>query len=319
LPNIGLDQSLEVRRVSARGWSSIGNEPWVYRAASLDELPERHAETLDRALRDGESFRSLVYSPIWEGSETPFGLRGAPESHAIGLSDDRLLISSDPHIPGRDPRVTAIAIQSILRIECGSDLLQGWFAIDFESADKADRIALLHPSTKSHPLTELVREIRTCMAGGRLHHPSGRSPALRWEDVPAQLSSGIRSLVLADETLELVGYSSESWRQEVSGSRRKRWSVASPNGFFALGRESALAGIGETPPRPSVLVFGLRFLVLPYAGLRSIQVESRSTGDIAGLTLSLGQQNLVEKLAVSATTLDRGALEALIRIIEGAP
>lgn len=305
--------------MSARGWSSIGNEPWVYRAASLDELPERHAETLGRALASGESFRSLVYSPRWEGRETPFGLRGAPESHALALADERLFISSDPHIQGRDPRFTAIALHDILRIEWGSDLLQGWLAIDFESADEADRIVLLHPSTKSDPLTELVREIRTRMAGGKLHHPSGRPPTLVWEDVPAPLSTGIRSLALANEPLELVGYSSEFWRQEESGPRRKRWRMASPNGFLALGRESALAGIGESRPRPSVLAFGLRFLVLPYPGLRSLRVESGSTGDVVEITLSLGRQGLIEKLAVSMAKLDREALEVLTRIVDTRP
>src|SRR5437667_6696230 len=124
------------------GWQSTGREPGVFRAERPEELFGVHADLIAAALTPGERLRYLLYAPIWDGGEAPFGIWSHPASHAVAVTEHRFLLSEDRHTKGIIPSVRAIPFDQVLYVELGRALLLGWFAIRFIEEDVLCHTAL---------------------------------------------------------------------------------------------------------------------------------------------------------------------------------
>lgn len=209
--------------MSPASWVSDGREPWVFSVERPDELPGRHEALMVGSLPPGERARHLLYAPLWAGDDAPFGLGAEPGSHAIALTDRRLVITKDRHVPGAEPMVWAIPIERILELHAGSDLLLAWFAVRYADGEGDRLVSVLHEATGRHHLHAVVRTCRRLLAAGTPPRESRMTPP--WSEaratVPRLLEEAVSRLLLEEERPVLVARSAEEWGAS-SGRRRKR-------------------------------------------------------------------------------------------------
>jgi len=159
---------------------SRGREPYVFKVNKPHDLPGFHAELIETTLRHDERFLYLLYSPIWHGVETPFGVHAFPASHAVAVTEQRFIISEDRHIRGIGPTIQSISLDRILTIELGIALIMGWFVIRFAGTDGISYASLLYTAIGQKHFEALVRQYR------RMNKPRGNHEelkAIRWADV----------------------------------------------------------------------------------------------------------------------------------------
>lgn len=209
--------------MSPASWVSDGREPWVFAVERPDELPGRHEGLMVGSLPAAERVRHLLYAPLWAGDDAPFGLGAEPGSHAIALTDRRLVITKDRHVPGAEPMVWAIPIERILELHAGSDLLLAWFAVRYADTDGARLLSVLHEATGRHHLHAVVRSCRRLLAAWTPAKESRMTPP--WGEtrkgLPRLLEEAVSRLLLEKERPNLVARSAEEWGAS-SGRRRKR-------------------------------------------------------------------------------------------------
>jgi hypothetical protein len=215
-----MSRHFENPKVEGTEWRSHGHEPFVYRAWRVEDLLGVHAEVIASGLRPGEPLRYLLYSPIWDGRNAPFGISSQPASHALAVADDRFLISRNPHVEGVEPTLQVVPFDRVMLVEVGTAHFLGWFSIQFARGGQAHRLSILFASAGVGHFQAAVREYRTADAevhrGGLARNP----PPWRqiWERVPKPQVLGIGPLIAKGESALGVVRTSQSW-----GIRRRLW------------------------------------------------------------------------------------------------
>ena len=185
-----------------RIWPSSGRESFVFRAAHPRELFGSHGELIEAAMGSDERLLYLLYSPMWEGERAHFGITSQPASHALAVTDRRFIISRNHHTRDGIPTVHSIPFHSVLAVESGNALLQGWFVIRFSTEKNPDSICILYKSTTGRDLfCQAARSYRSLA-----HHLPPSAPdstlrkAARWNTIPVEARKGIDALILAGES-----------------------------------------------------------------------------------------------------------------------
>jgi hypothetical protein len=182
-------------------WQSVGREPRVYPAKEPSDLLGVHGEIMAAGLEPGERLRYMLYSPIWDGEDAPFGIKAVPASHGVAVTDTAILISANRH-DGTSPTFRRIPFDHILCVQLGTALLLGWFSVRYaEDVGVPATTSLLFTATGVEYFSAAVREYRMArmrQSGG--HHVDFVS---RWEEFwkqqPADIVNRLKPLLCADE------------------------------------------------------------------------------------------------------------------------
>jgi hypothetical protein len=198
--------------VKTRQFRSNGREPYVFRVDHPEELFGSHADLMREALGPEERLLYLLYAPIWEGEEAPFGVRAPSASHAVAVTEERFIVSEDRHQTGVCATVFAVPFHRVIEVELGSALLIGWFAVRFiRDGDVVSSSVLFPASTGMLHFATAIRHYR------RATQPEPASSSQRgmvWHEV-----LGATRTLLAG-TPSRHSYSKENRRRVRSSLRR---------------------------------------------------------------------------------------------------
>ena len=175
---------------------SNGRESWVFRAWHPAELLGIHADQLGCSLQAAEELRYLLYSPMWEGRGGPFGIRAAPASHAVAVTDRRFIISRDTHLDGAPPTVCSIPFKAVLCIESGTALMLAWTVIHFADTGSARSETVLHRAIGHHHFAAAVRAYRLDSQGDA---PANAGPPMAWPETWAEVEA-VQAAAFVDRT-----------------------------------------------------------------------------------------------------------------------
>lgn len=299
--------------MSPATWTSTGNEPWPFRVDVPDDLPGLHAEAMAAALGPGERYGTLAYLPIGFGHQAPFGSRGTPASHAVGVTDTRVVLSADRHAAGAPPIVESIALDGIVALEAGPALLLGWLVLWHVNGDGVRTATVLHGSTGSEPVVEIARRIRgLCASAGTDARAFARRPGRVAGTGGNPRLAGRVSALLPDESPVTVAVAGERWK---TGRRR-------------LGRacgtcvaSSAVVGYGDlgwtivrAEPRrdPSTCSFGVGLTAIPTRAVRAVRLAAVEDGTKT-LEVVFGSQAAQAAVRVPVTAVGELLSSLLLR------
>ena len=260
---------------------SSGREPYVFNVDTPQDLLGVHAGLMEEALRPDEELRYLLYSPICQVKEGPFGLHGTPSSHAVAVTSDRFVISENQHREGTVPSVQSIPFQQVLYAELGAALLLGWFSLKFVLDDKPSCTTLFFSATTGMKHFGIaIREYR------RMTGPAyDRLPVAAigwtniWRHTPKTEVEYLKPLVLGEELPFNILRSSERWIQRKK--RRKSIPVClSTNGILVSTNFWFMYAKEEKPIRPDIYSFGVNVSCIPANSVKSVRiVEKGAYGD----------------------------------------
>ncbi|NCO40137.1 MAG: hypothetical protein GW892_15655 [Armatimonadetes bacterium] len=254
-----------------RARPSDGNEPFVRRVEAVTELPGRHSELVDRALTGAERFVSGVYLPRWRGSRGPFGFRARPASHALVLTDQRLVVSADPHRPEESPRVASIALGEVLAIEVGRALLQAWFLVRFAQDRAEDSAFFFYRSTGCRHVEALVRQLRELRweADARPDEERSRS----WDSVRSELQHLSRLLPLVTQEEQPLAWLRARAEWTRGGRLWRPPRCLLPESEVVLTNAGVFRVVVSPPVCRAMTSFAVNVICLPHAALRDLRLE----------------------------------------------
>jgi hypothetical protein len=271
--------------VSQRFFS--GRESWVFRARAVEELCGFHTDLIAAILRPDEQVRYLLYSPLREAEGGPFGIAGGSGSHALVVTDDRIIVSRDPHHSGSNRTVRGVPFGHVFAIELGEALTLGWLVLRFAFEGRMASETIFFQSSGMELFRTAVRLIRrygTITASVDTH-------AAKWKPLLAQTPSYLQSqlvpLLLEDEQPERVVHSGEQW---VGRGRSARCVL--PHGVYGVTDRALLITESERPDRPGALVFAVKIVSIPRQVIRGARIVSRdpSGARIATVAVELEAQ-----------------------------
>lgn len=300
-------------RSNCRGYVSIrffsGRESWVFRAASVDELCGFHADLVAQALRPHERLRYLLYSPLREAEGGPFGIADGSGSHALAVTDERVIITRDPHRPRFSRTVRSVSFSHIFAIELGEALTLGWLVLLFASDDRVASETVFFQSSGIHLFRTAVRLVRrNGTATGRIDPQTAE-----WERLlapsPLFLRNQLVPMLLEDERPECVVHSDERWTASGRSTR-----CVSPHGVYAVTDRAMLITESERPGQPGTLVFAVRVVNVPRQVIRGARIISHDPSDarIARLVVQSEAQGIRHQIQL---TSDEQGADEFVRTI----
>jgi len=160
--------------VKQHTYKSTGRESHIFRAESPEGLLGVHADLIASALNPVESIHYLIYAPIREAGNAPFGIHAEPASHALAVTDHRFLISKDRHIDTIAPTVQEIPFSRVICVEIGNALLLGWLAIHSIENGQLSSTSLFYTARGCHHFERAIREFRNMYGNHKIAHPEKR-------------------------------------------------------------------------------------------------------------------------------------------------
>jgi len=239
--------------VKIRQFRSNGREPYVFRVYHPGELFGSHADLMRATLGPEERPLYLLYSPIWEGEEAPFGVRAPSASHAVAVTDERFIVSEDRHQTGVPATVLNIPFRRVIEVELGNALLIGWFTLRFIRDRDVVSSSLLFPASTG--MLHFAAAIRHYRRATQPAPASSSQGGMAWHEVLGAtrtlLAGTIQALVLEGERAEHAVLSSETW--SGTARRRKPPVCLSANGILLLTDCGILHAEEQPPMRPEML------------------------------------------------------------------
>jgi len=262
-----------------------GRESWVFRAQFLDELCGHHPDLIAGALVSDERVRYLVYSPLRETTAGPFGIRGASGSHALALTDSRVIVSRDPHTPGSARTVRVLRYEDILFVELGEALTLGWLVFHFVTPEGVASETMVFQSTGIDLFRTAVRILRGRDRPTDASPAAAREPDANFAQAPPYLRSQLLPVLLNDEQPRLVVQSVQRWR--TASGRRPACTI--PERLSVVTERSLVIVESERPHRPGALVFGVNVTCIDRPVVREVTIASaRGDVDVAEVAVDLG-------------------------------
>lgn len=273
---------------------SSGKESYVLKMQSPQDLFGVHADLIERALLPGEKILYLIYVPIWdsakalytvpifpvslwEGEINLLGVHAYPASHGVAVIDHRFLISEDRRTKGILPSVRVIPFAQILRIDLGSDLIKGWFAIHIVDKGQWLSFAMLFTTTTGiGHFQSALNEYRQAIRKPQTNPHAGAIPWPEvWQKIPPLQRERLKPLILEDEQATDFIPTQEIWGQEKRGWRHVPVCWVSKSIFLSTNL-GFLYAIEEPPMRPHMVSFGIDIALFPWERVRSaLLIEKR--------------------------------------------
>ena len=250
----------------------------MFSASGPVDLPGYHAGLIGEALSLAEPVRHLVYSPLFEAWEAPFGVTGSCGSHSLAVTPDRFVVSRDPHREGQERSVRSIPFDRVLSIELGHALVLGWLRIRFAENHVALDETIFFASSGIRHFQAAVRAYRS-----RLAEPlplAALDPARRecGDEEPRWLSAEWSGLLLQGEMPLSFVRSSESFATNA-GRRGSRSACVSPWSVAVLTERSLLRVESQRPLHPGDLVFGVNTTLVDRSVIRGCRIEGEAAHD----------------------------------------
>jgi hypothetical protein len=263
-------------------------------------------------LAAGEPLHYLLYSPIFDGGDGPFHVGGAPGSHAVAITPQRLLVSRDPHSDPEPRSVHSIDLESISSMEIGCALALGWFVVRFSRPPGA--VPVLFAARGLRHFRAIVRAYRR-PGRGRPPAESGLDWPRVWEGVPAYLRAELEPLTEeAEQPLALLR-SPLHWSAE--GPLRGRWPVCvSAPGLLVATPLGLLWATSEPPIDRHVLAFGVNVTAVRAERVMDAVIGHRATHGttIPVLRVRAGDRRAVLSLEVPFDSEDTPSAEEIVRL-----
>ena len=261
-------------KVEGTEWRSHGHEPFVYRAERPKDLLGVHAEVIADGLLPGEPLRYLLYAPIWDGRDAPFGIHAEPASHAVAVAEDRFLISRNTHTEGIEPTLRIIPFNKVLVVELGTAHLLGWFSIRFADGNSLGRHSILCRSVAIEHFASAVREYRS--ADARARRRELRQFPAQWKRVWQKMSvpqaREMRPLVADGERPLAVIQTRQRW-----AFRRGFWGnvpVCLACEGVLVATDLGLLHAGDEPaPGPGHRTYGVDVASVPWQALMGARIR----------------------------------------------
>ena len=264
--------------------ASDGREPWIFRAASPEDLlVGAHPAAIAGALDPGEELRYLLYSPVWDSRPAAVGApRAELASHAVAVTSARFVISRDLHHRGDPPQVWSVAFESLLAVELGRSVLTGWLLLRFDDGRQfAELPVIFHATAGGHHFAAAVRAYRRASSPDGGPGPTAGSVSVwddAWVDRPYGLKEIADDLLLPAEALRERVATREVWR----GAKRRAGTAASCDGtagLLLLTDRGLLHVLRTEDGHRGPMDFGVAATVLPLDGLDRVELgRDGSTG-----------------------------------------
>lgn len=241
--------------------ASNGREPWGFRAARAEELLGVHAELVAAALR-GERASYLVYLPMWDGRNGPFGISAAPASHALALTPTRLLLSEDRHVPGVTPGLVSVPLEAVTALGWGSSLMVGWLRLEWQETAQARSTAMLfRASTAQRHVQAVIGQLRASLPAADI-----AGPTMAWQEVWDVVGSLVREEIepalASGEHALVAGATTPPADAPARRPRRGRAETAEARHLLATDRGLLIARTGRAGARAGT--FGTDVLFIPW-------------------------------------------------------
>jgi hypothetical protein len=248
-------------------WQFDGYLHEVYGFCEPAQLPGRHAELVARLLGPREAIEHLVLCPLWDCPVAPFGVAAPRASHALCLTNERLLVTRDYHTE-QPPASFAVRRSALVGFAVGQAVLMSWLALDFVGDGALLREGFYFPRRGKELVEALLRSWRG-------DWPAAESVGETWpQGVLAPAASLPEGLVTP-----LLREGERGWvccrRPQVWGTRNgwlRRWPVClADRGFVLLTDRGLFYATGQPPySRRGVSPFGHNLACVSWnAALRS--------------------------------------------------
>lgn len=247
-----------------------GRESWVFRADAIDQLCGHHAELIGEAVTVPERVDYLVYSPRRDAGLGPFGLRLRSGSHALAVTESRLIVSRDAHQPEHPPTIRAVPFADVLAVELGEALTLGWLVVRFNDGGQTASETIVFQSSGIEHFRAALRAWRQRAAPGTTGNPSRDAWQSLFTSSPAYLRSQIAPVVLDGERLDAALLGAETWS---APSRRRRTCVTAPAACVVTNRGLLMAQ-SEPPYEPGALVFAVNVACVDLRAIRSASARA---------------------------------------------
>jgi len=262
---------------SPRKSESAGKKPYVFCAKKPDDLPDVHADLMEKALNRDEGLLYLLYTPICQERNGPFGLQATPASHSVAVTRHRFVISKDRRIKAIAPSLQSIPFNQVVSVELGNALFFGWLSIRFAVDEKASCTTLFFPSaTGMRHFGLAVSEYRRMT---RPTHGLMPSKIIEWADVwrhtPKTEVDHLKLLIIKEEIPFNWLRSSERWVLRKSRGKSVP-SYVSQNGILISTNIGFIHATEEPCTRPEIFSFGVNASCIAFDGLKSAQVLEKS-------------------------------------------
>jgi hypothetical protein len=301
-------------------WQSSGREPYVFRVDKPDDLRDLHidvhANLMEKTLHHDEGLLYLLYSPIFPEKEGPFGLRAAPASHVVAVTEDRFIISENRHMKGIAPTVQSVPFDQVLYIQIGSALSLGWFAIQFVENEKPFCTTLFFTATGIEHFETLIRNYRRMAVSN--HRQSFQR--IDWTDIwrrtPMTQVDRLGPLVLKEELPFSMLRSSELWIL-----RKRRWksipACLSTNGILVSTDFGFIHATDEPCIRPKIFSFGINVSCISFDALKNTRILQKWIygSHLYVLRLEMGRGPVIADYDVPFDGNSFSDAEALVRFL----
>jgi hypothetical protein len=289
-------------------WTS-GRESWVFCAERPDQLCGYHPQLIGSALAPDEPLQYLLYSPIFDAKDGPFHVGGAPGSHAIGITPNRLLVSRDPHAEAPPRSVLSVDLAAVSCLEIGCALALGWFVIRFSGT--RDACPVVFAGLGMRHFRAIVRTYRILGHEERLCDKASLDWPSVWEGVPAYLRTEVEPLTEETEQPFAVLRSPERWTTEKR-LWRSRPVCASAPGLLVASSRGLLWAASEPRPTPSGISFGVNVTVVRPDRMLGAAIGTR--GAFGVLRLHAGAGPEPHELEVPFDGEDIAAAEEIVQM-----
>lgn len=255
-------------------YCSSGREPHVFRADGPDGLLGVHADIIASSLNPEEKIHYLLYTPIREAGNAPFGIHAEPASHALAITDKRFLISKNMHIDKIPPIVQDIPFSQVICIEVGNALLLGWLAIRYREKGQLSCASLFYTARGSHHFEAVVREFRKTHGKSQNYLSAGGITWTEvWEQAPKPQTAILKSLILEEEKPAYLFRSTETW---VTEKRRRKKVCITAEGRLLVTDCGLIHAVDERPIAPHILSYGVNVCCIPPDAIHSaVYVEKK--------------------------------------------
>jgi hypothetical protein len=257
-------------------YRSTSKDSDVFRADKPGDLLGIHADLMEKTLTHEEGLLYLLYSPICQERDGPFGLQATPSSHAVAVTKHRFIISEDQHIKGIAPTVHSIPFDQLLYVELGNALLLGWLSLELVVDDKPSCATIFFPATTgmkhfSIAITEYRRMTKPT-------HDLLPSKIIDWTDIwrhtPKTEVDHLKPLIVKEELPFNMLRSSEQW---ILRKRRHKKIPAylSTNGVLVSTNFGFICAREERPIRPDSVSLGVNVSSISFDVLRSARLREK--------------------------------------------
>ncbi|HXK12011.1 MAG TPA: hypothetical protein VMT70_20400 [Vicinamibacteria bacterium] len=291
-------------------WTS-GRECWVFRAETPDELCGHHPRLISSALRPGELFHYLLYSPVFDAKGGPFRVVGVPGSHAVAITRDALLVSRDLHTNEPGWSVARIALDAVSCVEIGCALALGWFVVRYAGSDGPASYPVLFRSRGTEHFRAIVRAYRRLGYEGPVEGKARLDWPTVWEETPTYVRTELEPLVEETERPLAVLRTPEHWTVE------KRWwghrpVCTSAPGLLVATSLGLLWAASEPRRTPAGLSFGVNVTVVRRERVRGVAIGSRES--LGVLRLKAGGKEAAHDLEVPFDGEEMASAEEIVHL-----